>query len=138
MAAERNIKLSSETSGSVPLVDADGDRLLEVLANLLDNALRYTPDGGTVSVRTESAENGAVIKVTDNGAGIPADELPFVFERFWRGDKSRSRHSGGSGIGLAIVRQIVELHHGTINVTSELNKGTTFIITLPFSSKSQA
>jgi signal transduction histidine kinase len=131
IAKERAVSLSVQMSGDRHVINGDGDRILEVFANLLDNALRYTPEKGSVIIRVYSAGGQVVVQVVDSGSGIPADELPYIFERFWRGDKSRSRNSGGSGIGLAIVRQIVGLHQGTIEVESEPGKGTTFTVRFP-------
>jgi signal transduction histidine kinase len=116
----------------VPLVvHGDADKLQQALGNLVDNGLRHTPARGKVLV-TAVQENKLVhISVTDTGPGIPADELPHLFDRFWRGDKSRSRHSGGSGLGLSIVQQIVELHGGSITAVSPDGMGATFTISLP-------
>ena len=119
----------------LPPVNADEDRLVEVLANLLDNALRYTLPGGAVTVTAAQEGSEVVIRVRDTGPGIAEEDLPFVFERFWRGDKSRSRESGGSGMGLAIARQLVELQGGSIAVESPQGQGTIFTIRLPSSPK---
>ena len=103
----------------------DRDKWKQVLLNLLDNALKYTEQGGTVTV---SVGPGAVVQVADTGAGIREEDLPFVFERFYRAEKSRNRATGGAGIGLAIVKKFVTAHGGTITAESEFGKGTTFTI----------
>lgn len=118
------------SKGSGELV-ADPDRLLQVFINLLDNALRHTPSGKTVRVLIQEEENQVCLAVQDEGEGIPKEALPFIFDRFFRVNKARSRKDGGMGLGLAIVRQIVEAHGGTIKVESDMGKGTTFWIMLP-------
>lgn len=127
--AARNIKPS--VSGQSTLIRADYNRLQQVLINLISNALKYSPDGGSVSVEVGKVGASAVIKVADTGIGIEQHDLPLIFERFYRSDLSRSRATGGSGIGLTIVRSIVNAHGGQIEVESALGKGTTFTITLP-------
>jgi two-component system phosphate regulon sensor histidine kinase PhoR len=129
-AEERRIKLRTELQ---PQVSMRGDRaqLGLLLSNLVDNALRYTPAKGTVCVRLDATESRAVLQVTDTGEGIPAGELPRVFERFYRVDKARARETGGTGLGLAIVRHVAESHGGTVRVDSELGRGSTFTVTLP-------
>lgn len=133
LAEEHHIEMVAQVEGPLPTLRADGDRLAEVLTNLIGNALRYTPDGGHIHVRAARSADQLLVSVSDDGPGIREDDLPYVFERFWRGERSRNRASGGSGIGLAIVRQLVELHHGTIQVESAPGKGTTFRIALPIS-----
>jgi signal transduction histidine kinase len=103
----------------------------QVLHNLLENAIRYTEPGGKIRVRLSSSPSEAAIDVTDTGIGIPAADLPFVFERFFRSDRARRAYHGGSGLGLSIARWIVEAHKGTITVESEIGKGTTFTVKLP-------
>jgi two-component system OmpR family sensor kinase/two-component system sensor histidine kinase BaeS len=117
---------------STVYLDADVLRLNQVLANLLVNALRFTPRGGSISLSGESNPNGVRLTVSDTGQGISPDDLPFVFDRFWRGDPARTRSDGtGGGLGLAIVKQLVELHGGHVSVQSTVGGGTTFIIDLP-------
>jgi signal transduction histidine kinase len=110
-----------------------GDRaqLGLLLSNLLDNALRHTQAKGTVCVRLGATESRVVLQVADTGEGIPAGELPRVFERFYRVDKARARKTGGTGLGLAIVRHVAEGHGGTVRAESELGQGSTFTVTLP-------
>lgn len=116
----------------LPSIYADPDKLGEVIYNLVDNALRYTHAGGKILITGEFIKpNGVQIEVSDTGEGIPAEHLPHLFNRFYRADKSRSREKGGTGLGLSIVKKIIEQHGGTISVKSEINKGTSFVITLP-------
>lgn len=122
--------LSLNCPPDLPLVLADLERVEQVLVNLLGNALRYTVQG-SVTVRAWSEANKVWIAVEDTGVGIASDELPHVFERFWRSDRSRDRHSGGTGIGLAISRRLVELQGGEIEVESKLGQGSTFRFSLP-------
>ncbi|MFE9245795.1 sensor histidine kinase [Nocardiopsis sp. NPDC006938] len=128
-AEDAGVRLVDEAR-EVTLV-ADRTRLLQVLGNLVGNALRHTPEGGTVTVRADRAEEHAVIRVADTGVGISEEELPHVFDRFWRADRSRNRRTGGSGLGLAIVRGMVELHGGTVTASSTVGEGTTFTLRLP-------
>ena len=129
-AAAQNVTLHVDIPNPSPEIDADYDRLNQVLANLLTNALRYTPENGRITLRAETIPEGVHIIVEDTGAGIPAEDLPYIFDRFWRGDKSRARTEGSSGLGLAITKQLVQAHGGTISVASEVGKGTTFIVEL--------
>jgi signal transduction histidine kinase len=112
-------------------VHADASRLEQIVDNLLSNALRYTDAGGAVRLRVSRRGANAVLEVSDTGIGITPDELPRVFDRFWRSDRSRSRATGGSGIGLAVVRELVEAHAGDVEVESAPGRGTLFRVTLP-------
>jgi heavy metal sensor kinase len=116
------------------VVKGDEARLRELFMNLLDNAIRYTPTPGTVSVSLRREGQMAVVAITDTGVGIPAEDMPFIFERFYRVDKSRSRAEGGSGLGLAICRHIAEAHSGKIEVESQVGAGSTFSVWLPLQS----
>lgn len=130
--ATKGVQLEQDLPPKTPIVDVDRERFAEVLANLLANSLRHTPPGG--QVRIHGAEQGQVaeIRVIDNGEGIAPQHLERVFERFFRADPARSRSSGGTGIGLAIVRAIVEAHDGTVVATSDgLGHGATFTVRLP-------
>ncbi|MGC4944507.1 sensor histidine kinase [Kribbella sp. DT2] len=120
----------SQTSPDLEL-DADPVRLRQVLGNLVANALRFTPAGGSVRLEGRREGTDTVIDVIDTGTGISPDDLPKVFDRFWRAEQSRNRHTGGSGLGLAIVRSLVEAHHGQVTATSVLGEGSTFTIRLP-------
>jgi signal transduction histidine kinase len=117
--------------GRSPLIGADADALRQVLTNLFDNALRYTPRGGKVVCRLRRADGGNVLSVVDNGSGIPREHLTRVFERFYRADPSRSRDEGGTGLGLSIVKHLVEAHGGRVWAESELGSGTTISAFLP-------
>jgi signal transduction histidine kinase len=112
-------------------VMADRDKMSQVIVNLFSNALKFTQPGGRVEVRVKGTADITEISIKDNGRGIPADDLPHIFERFYRADKSRNRLSGGAGIGLTITKAIVEAHKGKIQVQSKVDEGTEFIISLP-------
>lgn len=128
---QKGIKLLYNIEPGLPLIIGDRHRLHEVLVNLLENALAYTPPGGEVSLEVYQNQGQVVFEVHDTGCGISGDELPLIFERFYKVDKSRRRSGKGSGLGLAITKQLVELHGGTIEVDSGLNKGSTFRVYLP-------
>jgi len=130
-AADRELELSVDVPGEAVRAFIDSDRMQQVLHNLLENAIRYTHPGGKIRVRLTSRPSEASIEVSDTGIGIPPQDLPFVFERFFRSDRARRAYQGGSGLGLSIARWIVEAHKGTIAVESEVGKGTTFTVRLP-------
>ena len=131
---EKGVKLRGAASPNLPPVLADADRAVQVLTNLLGNALRHTPAGGRVAVETEADEDEVIFGVGDTGEGIASEHLPHLFERFYRVEKSRSREGGGSGVGLAISRALVEAMGGRIWAESPgLGKGATFTFTLPIS-----
>jgi two-component system phosphate regulon sensor histidine kinase PhoR len=154
-AAKQEIGLREELPGDLPLVLADRDRVMQVLINLLDNGLKFTPKGGTVRVTarlvpssefrvpssepgtwnlepgTASASEVVEISVEDTGIGIHSQDLPRITERFYRVDKARSREMGGTGLGLAIVKHLVKAHGGDLIIESELNRGTTVKFHLP-------
>ena len=115
----------------VPVVDGDGDRLGQVVRNLLENAVTHTPDGGRITVTIRPGENTAVLEVRDSGPGIAPEHLPLIFERFYRADPSRTRATGGAGLGLAIVRQLVEAHGGTVTAANAESGGAVFTVELP-------
>jgi two-component system phosphate regulon sensor histidine kinase PhoR len=112
-------------------VRADEEAVRQILDNLIDNAIKYTPEGGTVSVACKVADDLVAIEVADSGIGIPRDDLPRVFERFYRVDKARSRELGGTGLGLSIVKHLVQSIGGQIDVTSRLGAGSQFKVQLP-------
>jgi PAS domain S-box-containing protein len=112
-------------------VEADPDRLSQVFVNLIDNAIRHTPRGGRVKIELDARDSDAVIRVRDNGEGIPYRDVPHIFDRFYVVDRSRRRESGGAGLGLAIVKGIVDAHGGAISAESMLGRGTTFTVRLP-------
>ena len=130
-ATKKDIKLHLEIYPNLPDVNIDPDRMAQVLSNLLSNALRYTPQGGDITLSTKHTAGDVEIRVHDSGPGIEPEELPNVFDRFYRTDKSRQRESGGSGLGLAIAKSIVEGHGGRIWAESDSDKGTTIVIALP-------
>jgi signal transduction histidine kinase len=133
-AEAAGIHLEAAVSEGVAQVGLRGDegRLNQVLGNLVANALRYTPEGGAISLLAQVSEVGVRLTVADTGSGIVEEDLPFLFDRFWRGDRARTRRPGvGSGLGLPISRQLVRLHGGTIRVISSEGEGTTFVIELP-------
>lgn len=133
-AAARGIELRGETCAGAGSALLDPQRIERVLYNLVTNGLRHTPSGGTVTIKvgpSPAREDHVVFSVTDTGEGILASDLPHIFERFYRGEKSRSRATGGAGLGLAIARGIVEAHGGTIGVTSERGKGACFSFSIP-------
>jgi two-component system sensor histidine kinase BaeS len=129
--AEKGIALSCDAEAVV--VDGEPKRLEQIVVNLLSNALRYTDAGGSATLSVRRDRDDAVLEVADTGIGISADDLPHVFTRFWRGEKSRSRATGGAGIGLSIVKELVRAHGGTIAVESAPGRGSTFRVTIPTS-----
>ncbi len=131
LAWQRDVTVDASAEPGVAASQVDARQISRVLANLVDNALRHTPPGGAVSVRVQPAAGGVQVHVADTGAGIAAEDLPHVFERFYRGEKSRSRATGGSGLGLAIARAIIEAHGGRIWVESQPGHGARFVFTLP-------
>jgi signal transduction histidine kinase len=131
LAADRGLTLAASGPQRAVYVFADAGRLQQVLHNLLENALRYTEPGGRVEVRVSAAPGEARLEVSDTGVGIPDADLPYVFERFFRSKSSRQAHPGGSGLGLSIVRWIVEAHKGRVTVASAMGKGSTFTVHLP-------
>lgn len=129
-ADKKGIHLNTDLEGDT-FVEGDSSRLKQVFMNLLTNAVNYTPEYGEVTIKLEERENQVKVSVSDNGVGIPKEEISRIFERFYRVDKARSRNSGGTGLGLAIVKHIVEGHHGRIYVESEVDMGTTFHVEIP-------
>jgi two-component system OmpR family sensor kinase/two-component system sensor histidine kinase BaeS len=130
---EAGISLAVEVSSPVPPLHADPQRLGQVLGNLLANSLQHTPSGGLVTLGAEADSEWREVQlwVADTGEGIPAEDLPYLFDRFYRTDKSRTRSTGGAGLGLPIARQLVRAHGGRIGVESQLGQGTRFTVALP-------
>lgn len=129
-----NITLSVDFDGKPAdlMIEGDAGRLDQVLSNLVANSLRYTTPGGTIALFAQQENGRVLILVSDNGSGIPEADLPFIFDRFWRGDQARTRGDGASGgLGLAIVKQLVEAHDGRVSVKSQPNLGTTFTLDFP-------
>lgn len=131
LASERGVALSGSAAPGLDPVVLDAQRIGRVLNNLINNALRHTPPDGRVIISARREGGQVFIDVTDNGEGISPEDLPHIFERFYRGDKSRNRDTGGSGLGLAIARGIVRAHGGDIWVKSQPDAGTTFYLVLP-------
>lgn len=130
-AGAKEVELVLELQEDLPTMPADPLRLEQVLSNLLDNALKYTPRGGEIRLRVEKPERDFLLTVEDTGAGIPPTDLPHIFERFYRADKARAREQGGTGLGLSIVKHIVQSHGGTVRAESIHAKGTKIILTFP-------
>ena len=130
-ASDRKLAVVTEIPEKPITAFVDADRFRQVFHNLFENAMRYTPAGGSIRVRLQSSPGEARMDVSDTGIGIPEKDLPFVFERFFRSDRARRAYTGGSGLGLSIARWIVEAHKGKIAVESVVGKGTTFTVTVP-------
>jgi two-component system sensor histidine kinase BaeS len=130
-AQQQGISVQVEASPDLPQVEVDPGRMAQVLENLVNNALRYTPEGGRIVLSIEANASTIKLRVQDNGVGIASEDLPYVFDRFYRSEKSRPRQGTESGLGLAIAKSIVEAHGGSLWVESALGEGTTFTIALP-------
>ena len=130
-ADQKNLTLETDYRADLPLVNGDSLCLQQVLQNLLDNAVRYSPTGGRIIVRAFVKDSEIVISVSDSGVGIPKAEQERIFERFYRADAARSREDGGTGLGLSIAKHLVEAHGGRIQVQSEVGIGSTFSVFLP-------
>ncbi|WP_413380386.1 ATP-binding protein [Alkalihalobacillus sp. 1P02AB] len=135
LAKDEEISLKLETTPDLPMGYFDPDRIEQVLTNLIHNAIRHTPKGGLVTVKVNRDENYFLFDVDDNGTGIAEQDLPYVFERFYKADKARTRAKGGTGLGLAIAKNIIDSHKGEITVRSKLNEGTCFSFKLPIVSR---
>jgi signal transduction histidine kinase len=131
LAEEKGIKLQGQVTPAVDPVSMDARLIGRVLTNLISNAIRHTPGGGTIAVNARSVVGGVEVSVRDSGDGIRPEDLPHVFEQFYRGEKSRSRATGGAGLGLAIVKSFVEAHNGAIRAESKVGEGTRFTFFLP-------
>ncbi len=129
LAERAGVSLSADLADGLPAVSADRERIEQVLINIVHNAIKFTPSGGKATIVTRPAPDAVSVAVTDTGIGISREDLPHIFERFFKADRSRS--SGGTGLGLAIAKHTVQAHHGTISVASEEGRGSTFTFTLP-------
>ncbi|MFH1484695.1 MAG: ATP-binding protein, partial [Chloroflexota bacterium] len=130
-AAAKAVSISVDLPDGLPPVSVDRHRISQVLHNLLENAVAHSGEGNTICLTARPSDARVEIEVSDSGEGIPAEDLPYIFERLYRVDKSRTRATGGSGLGLTIARRLVEAHGGTIRVDSELGKGSSFAFTVP-------
>jgi signal transduction histidine kinase len=127
----RGVRVDNDVPTDLPALSVDRERVHQVLFNLVDNAVRFTPEGGRVTVSARRRNGSVEVAVSDTGAGIPPEHLPRLFERFYRADPARARGDGGTGIGLAIARSVVEAHGGQIRAESEPGRGSTFTFDLP-------
>jgi len=130
-AIEKEVSLERDLPDDLPLVEADAERLGQVLRNLMKNAIVNTPPGGKITVQARTVDSQVEVSVQDNGTGISAEHLPYVFERFYRADQSRARSTGGAGLGLAIVKQLVEAQGGQVAIDSQVDAGTRVSFTSP-------
>ena len=128
-------KLTFATKGVLPEIVADKERIEQVVINILSNAIKYTPDGGEIRLLANTSGDGIQIHVKDNGVGIPKEDLPHIFERFYRVEKARTSETGGTGLGLAIAKEIIEAHGGEISIQSEMGEGSLITIWLPLETK---
>jgi two-component system sensor histidine kinase BaeS len=129
---EKGVELYINELDEEEFFEADKDRLMQILSNILNNALKYTPEGKTVTLSISTEKEGYIgFVIQDEGSGMAEDDIPHIFERFYRGDKSRDRKTGGVGIGLSIVKALMDAHKGVIKVKSKLNKGTTVTLWFP-------
>jgi two-component system sensor histidine kinase BaeS len=131
LADERGVVLQADILKGLPRIDADPDRLRQIVQNLVENAVRYTPAGGEIHVSMQADEADVRLVVSDTGVGVAAADLPYIFRHFYRADQSRARSSGGTGLGLAIVKSLVEAHGGRVAVDSAVGRGSTFTVTFP-------
>jgi signal transduction histidine kinase len=131
VARSKNIKLMFESTNVPCYAQVDRDKIVQVLSNIVMNAIKYTSEGGRVTIRVDWNVDETIISCEDNGTGISENDLPYIFNRLYRADKSRSRFSGGVGLGLSIAKALVEAHDGTIRAESKLGRGSRFTVTLP-------
>jgi two-component system sensor histidine kinase VicK len=129
--SSRGLELKLEVARGAAMIEGDRGRITQVLNNLIGNAMKFSPDGGTIRLALEEQEDYVQVSVADDGIGVPPDKLNRIFERFYQIDGSARRRFGGAGIGLAIVKRIVEAHQGEIWVESELSRGSRFTFRLP-------
>jgi two-component system sensor histidine kinase ResE len=132
LAEEQKVTISSDLQEPIPEVFWDADKVEQILTNLIGNAIRHTPENGNVTLKVYWKDEGVYLDVVDTGTGIPEEDLPFVFERFYKADKARKRNnSSGTGLGLSIVKHLVKAHNGEATVRSKVGVGTTFSVWLP-------
>jgi signal transduction histidine kinase len=136
LAEDKEVSVACNVQGNVS-VEGDRARIKQVVVNLLDNAIKYTPAGGSINLNVYAREDKAVIEVADTGIGIPSGALPHIFDRFFRVDKARSRDAGGAGLGLAIVKSICAAHGGQVSVESSEGHGSRFTVELPLARPGQ-
>lgn len=129
---QKNYKICREFTKRDLWVELDTDKVIQVLDNILNNAIKYSPDGGVITCRLVETHNNVVFSISDQGLGIPKKDLGKVFERFYRVDKARARAQGGTGLGLAISKEVIRAHNGSIWVESTEGEGSTFYISLPY------
>ena len=130
LAEKKNISLDTVLEEGI-MTAGEASKLQQAISNLVDNAIKYTPEGGRVMVDVHKGDNQAIIKISDTGIGIPSKDIPHIFDRFFRVDKARSRYTGGTGLGLSITHRIILMHDGNIRVDSKEGRGTTFFVHLP-------
>ena len=128
-AEKQGLTLTVGIAADLPPIIGDAERLARVVVNLVHNAVKFTPSGGSVHVSADVADGSVTVRVSDTGVGIAPEDLPRIFERFYKSDRARA--SGGTGLGLAVVKHIVEAHGGTVNVESEQGRGSTFSFAIP-------
>ena len=129
---KKKYTIKRELGSQALWVEIDTDKMMQVIDNIMNNAIKYSPDGGVITVRMTQNQNHVILSISDQGLGIPRKDLGKIFDRFYRVDKARSRAQGGTGLGLAIAKEIVEAHHGKIWADSSEGKGSTFYISLPY------
>jgi two-component system sensor histidine kinase VicK len=132
MTKNQNVTFVREIPEDALFVEVDEDKITQVLYNIISNAMKYSPEGGTITFRTKEMEDKITISISDEGVGIPKDNLDKIFDRFYRVDKARTRKLGGTGLGLAIAKEMVNAHGGRIWADSVEGKGTTIFFTLPY------
>ena len=125
----KNINIINNINSDIT-INYDPQRFTQIVTNIINNSILATDDGGLISFNTSIDNKNLILEIVDNGTGIPKEELPYIFDRFYRTDKSRNRQSGGSGLGLSIVKYLIESHNGTIKINSELSKGTKVLISI--------
>jgi two-component system phosphate regulon sensor histidine kinase PhoR len=131
-AEDKSLTMETHIPGGLPLIHADRDKVVQIIVNILDNAVKFTPDGGKISVSAYEDDKGSVIiEVSDTGLGIPKSEIPRLGERFYRADKTRARELGGTGLGLSIVKHLLKAHQGSMEIDSQIGKGTTVSLYFP-------